>query len=84
MIDNESLLDEVGDVIGGVLFGMAIYAVLWVLFWIYVFFAVISLAIITEIIWPLLRWLLTQAGILLLRGYNRASRIVLGLDHKKG
>lgn len=84
MIDNESLLDEVGDVIGGVLFGMAVYAVLCMLLWIYLFFAIIFLAIITEIIWPLLRWLLTQAGILLLRGYNRASRIILGLVQEKG
>lgn len=84
MNDHESLLDEVGDNIGDMFIFMAMVGVLWLLWRAYLIFAAIFGAILTEIIWPMVRWLLIQTGILLLRGYNRASRIVLGLDQEKG
>lgn len=80
MNDDESLLDEVGDVIGGFFVGMGILWVLWLALQLYMLLASVLWAILTEIIWPMLHLILVQIGIALLRFYNRASCIVLGLD----
>jgi carbon starvation protein CstA len=76
MNDDNSLLDMLEDALGAFVIGMIFFGVLRLLLQLYIVFTVIFWAIITEIIWPVLRWILINTGIALLRTFNFSRRTI--------
>jgi hypothetical protein len=73
MDKENTLLDGIGSAIWALLFGVVIFGIFRLLMVAYVYIAAIVWAILSELVWPLLRRMAGEIGIALLRTFNRLT-----------
>ena len=73
MDNNHTFTDGLMGAIWAFFFGMLIFGVLRLLMLAYLWVVAIVWAFITELVWPLVKLVLKEIGIALLRTFNRVS-----------